>query len=120
MPYKDIEDRREYLRLWHKVHCELEGICRRCYRSVFPGLTLCLYHLEENKRNKKRYYQKHGGYIRAKAMERSNRLMQEGKCRTCGIELIEGEGQYCINCRIVQDYYSIKGVFYEVNTTSST
>lgn len=110
MPYKDRERRLAYLKDWRKRHNELKGICRRCYSKVFPGFKVCSKHLYESQLKWKRYYQKHGDTVRAKVIERSNRLQKEGKCRNCGIKLIEGEGILCVNCGGVGNGNYIIGV----------
>ena len=101
MPNKDKKKQLAAWRRWYHSHIGM-GLCGKCLNRAFPGLTLCPKHLYENQMNRKRYYQKHRTEMINKTNERSNRLQEEGKCRTCGIKLIEGEGIFCVNCAMIQ------------------
>ena len=101
MAYKDKTKKLEAQRRWYQHQSEL-GLCGKCLTKAFPGLTLCSRHLYKNQIAMKRYYQEHRTEITKIVFERSNRLQKEGKCRACGVKLIEGEGLFCVNCATVQ------------------
>ena len=70
-----------------------------CYVHYAPRLEKC-----------KAYYNKNSIRIIKRVKERENRYEQEGRCKRCGIELIEEEGKYCVNCVFVKSNHSLKGV----------
>jgi hypothetical protein len=100
------EQHRNYKRQWRAKHKEL-GLCHHCTAPALPQRTRCAYHTYlDNQRYRLRYHSDETYRHRqiAKAHNRSDRWLREGKCVKCGTPLIEGEGKVCVNCCLMAQY----------------
>ena len=119
MPYKDIEQEKQYQKQ-RRLHHKALGICVHCDRKAIPRMSHCNLCLYQQSLCHKRNYQINANKIIHKAMERKKHLEFEGKCNNCGILLLEGEGKYCVNCAFTKKHLGIKGVLNEAYYCSIT
>ena len=136
MPYKDIEKRRQRARRYYWAHREEV----REYANQY-----CLVHRDETNERKRQYKLRHKS--QGLCVECSNKAIlgqkrcilhswnhcifrgelrrrweSEGRCRQCGILLMEEEGRYCVNCSMhrYRQYSYRLGRVYETNYETIT
>jgi hypothetical protein len=112
MPYKDKEIRNLYFRNRTKRR-RLMGICRDCNEPAILKSRLCASHYYRESERNKQYHYKNKDIKAQKAKQRALKLKSEHKCKNCTIPLIEGEGVYCINCRLISNKKLTGGGIYE-------
>ena len=93
------------------------GLFQSCSRKVLHR-GLCLTHYWNKLLCERKYYDLNFSNVRKTQDARRKRYAEEGRCRDCGVSLIEGEGVRCINCNTVSNNRVALGVFNEVDYSS--
>jgi hypothetical protein len=52
----------------------------------------------QNREGQGRFREKNRDLCNARVMEVKKRWIKEGRCSSCGIELVQGENKTCVNC----------------------
>ena len=96
---------------------KLKGLCIKCgEKSITRGF--CLYHYFMQLKYDRDYNARNRAERNKAQSDRRKRYINERRCGECGVELIEGEGNRCINCQTFRS--TPKGVFNETNNSSTT
>ena len=92
MQKKQIRDR-------YRQNHKLLGYCVDCTQDAMVGYIRCYKHWDQQREANKRYYKRISEKRIKQVTERQNRLVSDGKCRSCGRDREdEGTSVYCYAC----------------------
>jgi len=94
---KHLLNHNMYTRRNRQKHREL-GLCQKCSSPAVGGVY-CAEHWYLHQRKMREYCNRNSEVLKNKNYERYKRMMEEGRCRDCGVKLIEGEWIMCMGCR---------------------
>ena len=89
----------QYMRVY-RLEKKKAGLCRDCM-EILSGFGQCATHAYMNSQSVKKHYRENSTHLSLIYKERRQRLTDDGRCISCGIPLIQGEGLRCVNCQIV-------------------
>lgn len=99
-----MERRRESARELYYFY-KSKGICVKCgHRSVELNKTMCSECLERAAEHKREWQSKltmeQRGRINRQHRERKHRLIEDGRCPTCGKRIADTRYKMCLECRL--------------------